>query len=169
MLEDGSSFDRLRFVKLEGESFASDGKLAEIVDRDYYQKGIQGECGITVVMVSRFDSEKLIGFYAPVYFQGQICGVMEQTTMDDMMEKLKETVAIEEDYKRLLGAMSRQAQMEAYHRGERELCKQIRQMGDDGELHWMEVRNILMTNVTGDLYSISMARCMKNTVNNTEE
>lgn len=76
VLEEGSGFDRIRFVNLEGESFTSDGKLAEIADRDYYQKGIQGESGITVVMVSRFDSEKLIGFYAPVYFRGQICGVM---------------------------------------------------------------------------------------------
>ena len=93
VLEEGSGFDRIRFVNLEGESFTSDGKLAEIADRDYYQKGIQGESGITVVMVSRFDSEKLIGFYAPVYFRGQICGVMvgflgEQTVSDILQTEL---------------------------------------------------------------------------------
>ena len=105
-----------------------------------------------------------------IYNQGIVkTGVMERTTMDDMMEKVKETVVIEEDYKRLLGAMSRQAQMEAYHRGERELCQRIRQMGDDGELHWMEVRNILMTNVTGDLYSISMVRCVDEDIRQTME
>ncbi len=93
VLEEGSGFDRIRFVNLEGESFTSDGKLAEIADRDYYQKGIQGETGITVVMVSRFDSEKLIGFYAPFYFEGQICGVMvgflgEQTVSDILQTEL---------------------------------------------------------------------------------
>ena len=93
VLEEGSGFDRIRFVNSQGESFTSDGKIAEIADRDYYQKGILGETGITKVMISRFDSEKLIGFYAPVYFEEQICGVMvgflgEQTVSDILQTDL---------------------------------------------------------------------------------
>ena len=105
-----------------------------------------------------------------IYNQGIVkTGVMERTSMDDMMEKVKETVIIEEDYKRLCSTMSRQAQIEAYQRGERELCQRIRQLGDDGELHWMEVRNILMTNITGNLYSISMVRCVDEDIRQTME
>ena len=105
-----------------------------------------------------------------IYNQGIVkTGVMERTSMDDMMEKVKETVIIEEDYKRLCSTMSRQAQIEAYQRGERELCQRIRQLGDDGQLHWMEVRNILMTNITGDLYSVSMVRCVDEDIRQTME
>ncbi len=105
-----------------------------------------------------------------IYNQGIVkTGVMEHSTMDEMMEKVKETVIIEEDYKRLCSTMSRQAQIDAYHRGERELCQRIRQLGDDGQLHWMEVRNILMINVTGNLYSISMVRCVDEDIRQTME
>ena len=105
-----------------------------------------------------------------IYNQGIVKnGVMERTSMDDMMEKVKETVIIEEDYDRLCSTMSRQAQIDAYQRGERELCERIRQLGDDGQLHWMEVRNILMTNVTGNLYSISMVRCVDEDIRQTME
>ena len=105
-----------------------------------------------------------------IYNQGIVnSGKMERMSMDTMMEQLKETVVIEEDYEQLSNRMSRQAQMEAYHRGERELCQRIRQRGDDGQLHWMEVRAILMTNVTGDLYSISMVRCVDEDIRQTME
>ncbi len=105
-----------------------------------------------------------------VYNQGIVKnGVMEHSTMDEMMEKVKETVTIEEDYKSLCSTMSRQAQIDAYQRGERELCQRIRQLGDDGQLHWMEVRNILMINVTGNLYSISMVRCVDEDIRQTME
>ena len=75
-LEKESGFDRIRFVNVYGESFASDGKAADVAGRDYFQNGIKGRSGTTVVMKSNFDSAKLIGFYAPVWFHGKICGVM---------------------------------------------------------------------------------------------
>lgn len=75
-LEQTSGFDRIRFVNLQGESYTSEGKLADVTDREYYQKGIQGEDGITIVMNSRFSNERMLGTYAPVYYDGKICGVM---------------------------------------------------------------------------------------------
>ena len=75
-LERESGFDRIRFVNSNGESFASDGKIADVADRDYFQSGIKGKSGITVVMNSRFNNAKLVGFYAPVWFEGKVCGVM---------------------------------------------------------------------------------------------
>lgn len=39
-LEQTSGFDRIRFVNLRGESYTSEGKLADVTDREYYQKGI---------------------------------------------------------------------------------------------------------------------------------
>lgn len=75
-LERDSGFDRIRFVNLKGESYTSDGKIADVADRDYFQNGIKGKSGITAVMHSRFNSAKLVGFYSPVWFQGSVCGVM---------------------------------------------------------------------------------------------
>lgn len=89
-LEENSGFDRIRFVNLEGESFASDGKIADVADRDYFTRGVQGESGAAVIMQSHFDGTKLIGFYAPVRMNGEICGVMigflEEETVSDILE-----------------------------------------------------------------------------------
>lgn len=105
-----------------------------------------------------------------IYNQGIInAGKMERMSMDEMMEGLRETVTVREDYERLCSSMSRQALIDAYQRGERELCERIRQLGEDGQLHWMEVHNILMTNITGDLYSISMVRCVDEEIRQTME
>lgn len=89
-LEENPGFDRIRFITKDGESCASNGKIADVEDRDYYINGIQGRSGLTVVEESRFDSKLVIGFYAPVYFDGEICGVMagflEQKTLSNILE-----------------------------------------------------------------------------------
>ena len=52
-LEARSGFDRIRFVNRSGESYTSDGKIADVADRDYFIRGIAGATGRTVVMESR--------------------------------------------------------------------------------------------------------------------
>ena len=90
-LERDGGFDRLRFINRNGESYTSDGKIADVADRDYFQNGMQGESGITVVMESRFNKEKVIGFYAPVRFDGAICGVMAGFLEEDTVSLILET------------------------------------------------------------------------------
>lgn len=75
-LEQNSGFDMIRFVNAQGESFTSDGESADVADRDYAMMGLRGESGCTVVYDSRFSHERLLGFYAPVVHEGEICGVM---------------------------------------------------------------------------------------------
>lgn len=105
-----------------------------------------------------------------VYNQGIVKkGKMEEKTMDEIMDSLRSTVIIEEDYRKLMGEMSRSAQMDAYQKGRRELSLRVRQLADDGLLHWMEIRNILMENASGDLYSISMTRCIDEEIQMTLE
>lgn len=90
-LEETSGFDRIRFVNLQGESYTSEGKLADVTDREYYQKGILGENGITIVMKSRFSSERMLGAYAPVYFNEEICGVMVGFLEEEKVAQILET------------------------------------------------------------------------------
>ncbi len=79
MLDDmskNSLFDSFQFIDINGTSLALDGKLIDVSDRDYYKKGIQGDNGISVVFESRRTGETMIGFYAPVRFQGDVIGVL---------------------------------------------------------------------------------------------
>lgn len=96
-------------------------------------------------------------------------GLMEQLTMDEMMEELKTSIANEEDYNRIYAKMNREAQLRAYERGERVMEIRVRQRGDDGRTHWMETKNILMENITGDIFSISMTRCVDEEIRMTAE
>ena len=369
MLEKTSGFDRIRYVNTDGESFASDGKIADVADREYFQRGMQGESGCTAVISSRFNDAKLIGFYAPVVRDEAVLGVMvgfleeetvsdilqtdlygypaftlmvssdgkalgqyqsayetvtslsdaltllnvadtesvkkaatekdsmvfavngkkgtsagvlqpvsgtdwlilqvfpseamrsmvdqinlderallgifvvlmllffaqliflvrkkivadhnadlmderirtqtsmelivsaastvypfileenltknkvrtiynqsivnkgllETMTMDEMLEKLEGSICVPEDYETLYAEMNREAQLEAYQSGKKLLQVRVRQRGDDGSIHWMETKNILMQNVTGDVYSISLTRCIDDEICQTQE
>ena len=80
--------------------------------------------------------------------------------IDELLEGLRASIENPEDYDRLCHCMNRKAQLAAYERGERTLRVQVRQRGDDGELHWMETSNILMENLSGDICCISMTRCI---------
>ena len=96
-------------------------------------------------------------------------GLFQSFTMEEMMDSLKPTMPYPEDFEKLHDLMNRDAQLDAYRRGQRLLHVQVRQTGDDGQVHWMETRNILMENVTGDVYSISMTRCIDDDVRRTAE
>lgn len=96
-----------------------------------------------------------------VYNEGKVnSGKMEDLSVDSIMEGVKDTIPFEEDYKNLITNMGRQAQIEAFREGKQNLYQKIRQVGDDGQLHWMEVRAILLQSVTEDIYSITMVRCI---------
>lgn len=96
-------------------------------------------------------------------------GLFRSFTMEEMMDSLKPTMPYSEDFDRLHALMNRDAQLDAYRRGQRLLHVQVRQTGDDGQVHWMETRNILTENVTGDVYSVSMTRCIDDDVRRTAE
>ena len=50
-------------------------------------------------------------------------GTFISSTMGTMFEDLKSTVPIDEDYNKLYSAMNRQAQLDAYERGERDYAR----------------------------------------------
>ena len=75
-LEEKSGFDWIRFIASDGTDYASDGSTTHVEDREYFKQGIEGKSGMCEVIESRINGEKLIGFYAPVYFQNTVYGVM---------------------------------------------------------------------------------------------
>ena len=109
-------------------------------------------------------------FAHTIYNQGIVNkGKIEHISIDDMLKDLKNTIIIADDYDKLLDTMNTNAQIKAYNKGQKELLLRVRQLADDGNLHWMEIRNILMKNITGDLFSISMVRCIDDEIKMTLE
>lgn len=89
-LEENSGFDWIRFVAADGTDYTSDGVITNISDREYFKRGIVGNWGICQVPHSSVNGEKLIGFYAPVYYNDKICGIMvgflSEKTVSDILD-----------------------------------------------------------------------------------
>lgn len=75
-MEKNTSFDLIRFVDGDGMNHTTDGQEVDCSNRKYFLDGMQGISGITEVFSSRVNGETMIGFYAPVIYQGETIGVM---------------------------------------------------------------------------------------------
>ncbi len=76
-IEKSSVFDTVRFTDAEGVTHLSDGRTVNSSDREYYERGMKGESGITAVFDERLaEEEKRIMFYAPVRSDGEIIGII---------------------------------------------------------------------------------------------
>lgn len=94
-LEEKSGFDWIRFVAADGTDYTSDGSITNVKDREYFMHGMTGKTGICEVLKSRVNGEKLIGFYAPVYFDSEICGIMVGFLTEDTVSEILEANLLE--------------------------------------------------------------------------
>ena len=90
-LEKNSRFDALLFTDPEGIDHASDGRTADVSDRDFYVNGMKGENGISIIFNPHFFDETMVSFYAPVQRGDQIIGVFRGTYLAE--EHLKDMLA----------------------------------------------------------------------------
>ncbi len=75
-IEENSMFDAVLFTDVDGMDHASDGRTADVKDRDFYQDGVKGDSGISIIFDPHFFNETMTCFYTPVFFQGEIIGVL---------------------------------------------------------------------------------------------
>lgn len=75
-LTEHTGFDYVRFTGLDGQNLTADNRSSDARDRDYFQEAIQGKTGISVTMRSRITNETLVNFYTPLYFRGELIGVL---------------------------------------------------------------------------------------------
>ena len=75
-MEKNSQFDAIIFTDLNGIDHVSDGRTSDVADRNFYIDGISGNSSIEIVFDSLFFDETMACFYAPVYFNEQIIGVL---------------------------------------------------------------------------------------------
>ena len=71
-----SLFDAFRFAYADGTYLTADGTLINVSDREYYINGMKGETGVFVTQSSRITGEPSVSFYSPVYYKGEIIGVL---------------------------------------------------------------------------------------------
>ena len=81
-------FNVLIYTDANGKDYAPDGRISDVTNRDFYQKGMQGESGMDIIFDPHFFDETMACFYAPVRFQGEIVGVFRGAFLAE--ENLKE-------------------------------------------------------------------------------
>lgn len=75
-MQEVSSFDYIEFVNRDGLNINAEGETSEASDREYYIEGMKGNAGYVVTFHSRITNETLVCFYAPLYYEGEIIGVL---------------------------------------------------------------------------------------------
>ncbi len=82
---DMASFDYTFFINREGEAYRNDGLVENVVDREYFILGMQGESGICAYASAAFDEQNIMAFFAPVIHNGEIIGVMSGAYREDTL------------------------------------------------------------------------------------
>ena len=73
---DDTPFDYIGIVGMDGIYTDNQGKQAQVSDRYYFQDGMAGHSGMDIIFNGRLAHEKLMIFYAPLRFDGEIVGVL---------------------------------------------------------------------------------------------
>lgn len=87
-MEDNTMFDTVMFTDSNGIDYASDGRTADVSERDFYVNGMRGENSISIIFNPFLYNETMACFYAPVYFNDKIIGVLRGAYMAE--ENLKD-------------------------------------------------------------------------------
>lgn len=91
-LESNVDFDSMRFINSEGANLTSDGTISDSTDRDYFDAGMRGENGCTMVLNSRITGRTTMVFYAPVLEDDKTVGVLLGLYLaEDYLQEILET------------------------------------------------------------------------------
>ena len=69
-------FDYIEFIPADGRITTSSGTTVDFTDKEAYINGMQGESGICAVINSSLTNSNLFSFYTPMYYKGNIIGVL---------------------------------------------------------------------------------------------
>ncbi|MCM1220185.1 MAG: ATP-binding protein, partial [Lachnospiraceae bacterium] len=97
-IESNVDFDAVRFVTSDGKNMTSDGTVSDSTGRDYYEAGMRGESGCTMVLNSRVTGKTTMVFYAPVMYNGEVAGVLLGLYLaEDYLQEMLETTYFGEE------------------------------------------------------------------------
>lgn len=100
-----SPFDNLYFTYPDGTSYRFSGENKNVFEREYFQKALKGESGITEPIISKMTGKEIIVFYHPVQKNNSVCAVLLGVLFtDNIADKLKTTFMDESVYSAIISA-----------------------------------------------------------------
>lgn len=88
LMTDRSLFDYVDFVNADGIDMNAAGVFTDVSDRAYYIKGMQGEVGLDGTYLSKITNERMVIFYAPVKYDGEIIGMLTGHYLEQRMKDI---------------------------------------------------------------------------------
>ncbi len=73
---ENSPFDGIEYIRADGMNVMNIGEPFDASDRVYYIEGISGHTGVWNNYHPKTSKETLMNFYTPIYYQGDISGVL---------------------------------------------------------------------------------------------
>lgn len=75
-LTNDTPFDYIGIVGVDGIYTDNHGQQAQVSDRFYFQDGMKGNSGMDIIFNGRIAHENLMIFYAPLWYDGEVVGVL---------------------------------------------------------------------------------------------
>ena len=93
---DDTPFDYIGIVDVDGIYTDNHGRQAQVSDRYYFQDGMAGHSGMDIIFNGRIAHENLMIFYAPLWFDGEIVGVLTGRYGENQMREIIAATYFEE-------------------------------------------------------------------------
>lgn len=90
-LTESTVFDYIGIVDADGMYTDNRGRQADVSDRFYYKDAIKGHSGVDMVRNGRVSGEDLVIFYAPLWQDGRVAGVLTGRYRQDQMRSILAT------------------------------------------------------------------------------
>lgn len=86
-----TKFDYVTYSTLDGTTYDDRGQEGNAQDREYYTQGIEGNSGVCAMGESLFYGDLSVIFYTPLYYEGEVIGVIAGAYREDSMESFLST------------------------------------------------------------------------------
>lgn len=90
-LTESTVFDYIGIVDADGMYTDNRGRQADVSDRFYYKDAIKGHSGVDMVRNGRVSGEDLVIFYAPLWQDGRVAGVLTGRYRQEQMRSILAT------------------------------------------------------------------------------
>ncbi len=93
---DDTPFDYIGVVGTDGIYTDNYGRQTQVSDRYYFQDGMSGHSGMDIIFNGRLAHENLMIFYAPLWYDGEVTGVLTGRYGENQMREIISTTYFEE-------------------------------------------------------------------------
>lgn len=93
---DNTPFDYIGIVDTDGIYTDNSGRQVQVSDRYYFQDGMAGNSGMDIIFNGRLAHENLMIFYAPLWFDGEVAGILTGRYGEKQMREIIATTYFEE-------------------------------------------------------------------------